>query len=252
MWKYDESNRIEISLGKTFRIFCAKHSRISFFTAFGFGGILYVLSSVRFVVFLWWWLWLVFVFVHLVLFLLLVNIVLKHKTCNCSPKHNNYLQNNKNFAHSLDIETYKYVAQHGSRARASVSESRLTEFAFMGIQAYHFHSIIAIAACQSIIIDQSKSMTPTINILIRECVAMRECAAKCRLVWEIFEWKKQYQIPFSFSICYKVTYLSKSKSRELINFRFFFCFLQKVFCCNIVLKCACTTECSCVLCNSLG
>lgn len=26
----------------------------------------------------------------------------------------NYLQNNKNFAHSLDIETYKYVAQHDS------------------------------------------------------------------------------------------------------------------------------------------
>lgn len=137
-------------------------------------------------------------------YLLVLNIVFKHKTCNCSPKHNNYLQNNKNFAHSLDIETYKYVAQHDSRARARAKcewiETHIMSLHGHSSLSFLFHSIIA-NSCLSINHNRSIeiSMIPTINILIREFVQWQNSRSKVQTcVWKCLSEKKQYQIRFSF------------------------------------------------------
>lgn len=128
--------------------------------------------------FLWWWLF--------------INnyIVLKHKTCNCSPKHNNYLQNNKNFAHSLDIETYKYVAQHDSRASAIVSVS-VSEWETHRISSEEGHSSLNHFdfdrdSCWSIGINDPHNF----SILIQRIRSMRAIRSKVQTCVEIFEWNK--------------------------------------------------------------
>lgn len=150
-----------------------------------------------------WWLWL--------LFFVVVIIYIGFKTQNMqllTKTHNNYLQNNKNFAHSLDIETYKYVAQHGLEKEwaAWVNETHIIRMgAFMYISFSFDHE-----SCLSIIINRSienqycpisqrseNSFIERTRSAKCRLVCMCKCGCVCECVWKFLRWKK-YQIGFCF------------------------------------------------------